>query len=165
MVDYILNIPFPFDIKIDLLPPKVHTFGQLVLGAPPEVDVEFTLIEPLSDIPGYSIMNLQDFYLTPTPQFIIPLFLNTPSVFFSEFDNYHQVTAYDQFRLDLIAYRYYLSTDYWWIIATANNLFDPFNLVIGSILRIPSDATASNEWLQKPVKKLRASDVAFFGSA
>jgi hypothetical protein len=102
--------------------------------------------------------------LTPDPQFIVPLFFNLPSVFFSEFDFYHQVTVVDVLRLDLIAYKYYTNVEYWWIIAAANSILDPFNLVIGTILRIPGETFVINEWLQRPVKKLRDPDVFFFGS-
>lgn len=166
MTDHIMNIPLPLTFEPIVIGPREYTFIQTVLGAPPQTNVEYTFLDTVTtDIPGYSIINLQDLYLTPTPQFIIPLFLNSPSTFFSEFDRYHEVTAYDQYRIDLISYRYYLTTDYWWIIALSNNILDPFNIVIGTILRIPSDGMVTNEWLHKPVKKLRATDTFVLGSA
>lgn len=45
-------------------------------------------------------------------------------------------------RLDVLAHRYFGDEDYWWIIAIANRIQDPFSLVAGTRLRIPSDARA-----------------------
>lgn len=163
--DRVLTLPQPFDIHPVLLGVKVYYFTTNNLGFLPTDNTTFTLIEPPADLPTYAIANLQDFYLTPSPQFIVPLFMNLPSIFFSEFDEYHQVGAHDQHRLDLIAYQYYLNVEFWWIIAIANNILDPFNIAIGTILRIPSDNTAITQWLQAPVKKVRASDSFFLGNA
>lgn len=43
-------------------------------------------------------------------------------------------------RLDIIAHRYYGDEDYWWIIALANRIMDPFTIEIGRRLRIPTEA-------------------------
>ena len=43
-------------------------------------------------------------------------------------------------RLDVIAHKYYGDEDYWWIIALANRIMDPFTLEVGRRLRIPSEA-------------------------
>lgn len=43
-------------------------------------------------------------------------------------------------RLDVLAFRYYGDEDYWWVIALANRIMDPFALTAGQRLRIPSDA-------------------------
>ena len=40
-------------------------------------------------------------------------------------------------RLDLIAYSRYGSARYWWVIALANYIIDPFDVPLGTILRIP----------------------------
>lgn len=45
-------------------------------------------------------------------------------------------------RLDSLAFHYYGDEDYWWIIALANRIDDPFALVPGRTLRIPSEAKA-----------------------
>lgn len=50
----------------------------------------------------------------------------------------HVLTAED--RLDLLAFRYYGDEDYWWVIALANRISDPFSIVPGRTLRIPSEA-------------------------
>lgn len=57
-------------------------------------------------------------------------------------DNYHTVVNDD--RLDLIAYAAYNkqvedAAKYWWIIADANNIFNPFDLdyLIGQDIVIP----------------------------
>lgn len=42
-------------------------------------------------------------------------------------------------RLDTLAHRYYGDSDYWWIIALANRVQDPFSLSPGTRMRIPSD--------------------------
>jgi hypothetical protein len=160
------NIPAPFEVTPTptLLSPTVYYFSEFTAGRLPLKDINYKEIEPPSDLPGYAIANSQDFYLTPNPQYVISLFLNLPSVFFSEFDNYHQITTIDVLRLDLIAYRYYVNVEYWWVIALANNILDPFNLEIGQILRIPAEHTLINEWVQRPVKKVRDPNAFFFGT-
>lgn len=161
----IITLPIPFTTPLpEMLAPSVYYFTGSTLGAPPKIDTSYTLIDPPSSISGYAIANSQDFYLTPDPQFIVPLFFNLPSAFFSEFDYYHLVTVVDVLRLDLIAYKYYTNVEYWWIIAAANNILDPFNLTVGTILRIPGETFVINEWLQRPVKKLRDPDTFFFGT-
>jgi hypothetical protein len=162
--DRVINLPVPLSSAPNFLPPNVYYFTTNRLGFQPIEDTNYSLIDPPSDLSGYAIANVQDFYLTPSPQYIIPLFLHLPAVFFSEFDTYHQVTAYDQFRLDLISYRYYLTPEYWWIIAAANDILDPFALEVGTILRIPSDNIVVNDWLQSPVKKVREAGTFFFGT-
>lgn len=42
-------------------------------------------------------------------------------------------------RLDTVAHRYYGDSDYWWVIALANRIKDPFKLTVGSMLRVPVD--------------------------
>lgn len=166
MATRIIDIPAPLEFKAEFIANSVYYFPELVRGRLPLVETNYIEIEPPTDLPGYAIANLQDFYLTPNPdQHIISLFLNTPSVFFSEFDNYHEITVIDQYRLDLISYKYYLTVEYWWIIATANDILDPFNLEIGTILRIPAENLVISEWLQRPVKKVRDPDAFFFGSS
>jgi nucleoid-associated protein YgaU len=43
-------------------------------------------------------------------------------------------------RLEIIAHRYYGDEEYWWIIALANRIMDPFSLTAGARLRIPMTA-------------------------
>lgn len=43
-------------------------------------------------------------------------------------------------RLDVLAYKYYGDEDYWWVIAIANRILDPFSISVGAKLRIPRDA-------------------------
>jgi nucleoid-associated protein YgaU len=45
-------------------------------------------------------------------------------------------------RLDLLAHRYYGDSEYWWVIALANRIEDPFALTIGQRLRVPADVKA-----------------------
>jgi len=64
-------------------------------------------------------------------------------------DQWHTVTA-DTVRLDQISHLYYGTYVYWWIIAYANHIHDPYvPREIGTVLRIPD------------ITKLNATD--FFG--
>jgi nucleoid-associated protein YgaU len=42
-------------------------------------------------------------------------------------------------RFDGLAHRYYGDSDYWWVIALANRVQDPFALRPGTRIRVPSD--------------------------
>lgn len=50
----------------------------------------------------------------------------------------HIVTEDERGRLDIIADRYFGSPKYWWMIAMANNMCDPFVILPGMKLKIPS---------------------------
>lgn len=52
-------------------------------------------------------------------------------------DSYHIVTLEDENRLDMIATIMYGTPRYWWVIALANDIIDPFDVPIGTELRIP----------------------------
>lgn len=41
-------------------------------------------------------------------------------------------------RIDLIAYRYLGRAELWWVVCDYNGIFFPFDLVPGSVLRLPS---------------------------
>lgn len=150
--------PQPLNMKIEVVTPKVRYFVDPVRGRLPQPDLNYTLIDQPQGIPGYAMMNIQEFYLTPSPnQFIIPLFLNLPEVFFSEFDAYYTVTEVVVRNIPLIAHLFYSQVEYWWIIALANEILDPFVLQQNKILRIPSQVVVFNKWLQRPVKRKRTS--------
>ena len=53
-------------------------------------------------------------------------------------DTFYTVTLETENRLDMIANSYYDSPRYWWVIALANNIDDPFDVPSGTLLRIPS---------------------------
>lgn len=54
-------------------------------------------------------------------------------------DKYHTVESHETTRLDLIAAKYYRNPLMWWIIAQANNIYDPFEEIeAGTLLRIPA---------------------------
>ena len=64
------------------------------------------------------------------------------SIIGDERDRYHTVKEYD--RLDTIAYKYYKniaedSSKYWWLIADANNIMNPFDLseYVGTEILVP----------------------------
>lgn len=51
-------------------------------------------------------------------------------------DVFHIVQAGD--RIDLLAYRYLGDPTLWWIICDYNDIFFPFDLEVGIVLRVPS---------------------------
>lgn len=52
-------------------------------------------------------------------------------------DSYYIVTINEENRLDMIANSFYGTPKYWWVIAIANEIIDPFDIPIGTKLRIP----------------------------
>ena len=52
-------------------------------------------------------------------------------------DQFYVVTMSEEDRLDIISTSFYGTPKYWWVIAIANNIIDPFTLEIGTNLRIP----------------------------
>jgi len=54
-------------------------------------------------------------------------------------DDYHQVLAGEQFRLDLISYQHYATARLWWVLALANGITNPFIApYIGDLVRVPT---------------------------
>ena len=60
-------------------------------------------------------------------------------------DNFFTVTESEENRLDLVSYSYYGTPNYWWVIAIANYIIDPFNVPVGTNLRIPPIVSLYNE--------------------
>lgn len=57
----------------------------------------------------------------------------------SNTDKFHVVKSHEVTRLDLIAHTYYNNALMWWVIAQANDIYDPISEIpIGTTLRIPS---------------------------
>lgn len=57
-------------------------------------------------------------------------------------DIYHTITIDEEFRLDILADRYYNNPLMWWVIAQANDIYDPLSRPkSGEIIRIPNVAT------------------------
>ena len=138
-----LAVPFTFDASTTV----PHGFPVLVKGRPFTPDRTYRQVET-PDIPTSSRGIIQDWYVTPHPEsYVIPLFLHIPTERFSEYDAYHTVTAVDHQRPDLISYHYFGTVDYFWLILLANDIINPFDLPIGSILRIPSPETVINQWI------------------
>lgn len=53
-------------------------------------------------------------------------------------DIFHTVKINEVGRLDLIAYQYYKNPLLWWVIAQANDIYDPFtDMQLGMSIRIP----------------------------
>ena len=62
---------------------------------------------------------------------------NKVSIPRSSQDKYYTVEMVSENRLDMIASSYYNSPRYWWVIALANGIDDPFDVPKGTLLRIP----------------------------
>jgi len=62
---------------------------------------------------------------------------NQQAIPISNDDDYFTVTNETENRLDMVAYKYYGSPRYWWVIALANYIIDPFDVPVGLTLRIP----------------------------
>lgn len=57
-------------------------------------------------------------------------------------DLFHTVKLNEVGRLDIISHTYYKNALYWWVIAQANDIYDPIsNMYPGMILRIPAIET------------------------
>lgn len=52
-------------------------------------------------------------------------------------DSYFTVEARHEGRLDLVSYEVYGTSIYWWAIASASGIYDPFDVKVGTVLRIP----------------------------
>jgi hypothetical protein len=62
---------------------------------------------------------------------------NSTPVKDSDRDVYHEVQQNEENRLDIISNKYYGSPEYYWLIAMANDIVDPFVVRVGDVLRIP----------------------------
>ena len=52
---------------------------------------------------------------------------------------YYQITEPDMLRLDMISFKNYGTVVYWWLIAYANEIHDPFaDLYVGKLILIPN---------------------------
>jgi hypothetical protein len=100
-----------------------------------------------------SNLNNQDTLLVPQKNsrsryFLTPFIKDDKSIIlynlFSRLDysdvidiQYHIVEELEENRLDKIAVKYYNDSSYYWLIAMANNIIDPFIIVKGTTLKIP----------------------------
>ena len=62
---------------------------------------------------------------------------NADDIPISSNDKYITVDRVHENRLDVIANETYGYSAYWWIIAKANNIVDPFDVPYGTVLRLP----------------------------
>lgn len=58
-----------------------------------------------------------------------------------ESDIYITTNKSNENRLDIVSSKLYGTPLQWWIIATANNILDPFDVPLGTTLRIPNVAS------------------------
>ena len=56
---------------------------------------------------------------------------------YTEGDVYHKVSVSEVNRLDIIAFNYYGSAMLWWVVAEASDIINPFDVPVGTVLRIP----------------------------
>lgn len=53
-------------------------------------------------------------------------------------DLYHRVKSHEKTRLDILAHTYYKNPLLWWVIAQANDIYNPFlTLDPGTLIRVP----------------------------
>lgn len=62
---------------------------------------------------------------------------NSTSIVENENDQFYTVDITTENRLDIISTNFYGNPTYWWILAMANNIIDPFDVPIGTLIRIP----------------------------
>lgn len=60
-------------------------------------------------------------------------------------DQYITVSIAEQDRLDIISNKYYNTPRFWWVIALANNIIDPFDIPQNTVLRIPVIVSLYNQ--------------------
>lgn len=63
----------------------------------------------------------------------------------SKDDIIFEVNVETENRLDMISQIYYTTPKYWWVIAQANYIIDPFDVPYGTRLRIPPLTSLYNE--------------------
>lgn len=63
--------------------------------------------------------------------------MNQYTVAKAEEESTYTVGIETENRLDLVSYRCYSTHKYWWVIALANYIIDPFDVPYGTVLRIP----------------------------
>ena len=82
---------------------------------------------------------LEDLELDQSKERMIPGMLKDIEFIESEGDRYHITNPTDIINLENVAFQYYGEAKYWWIIAIANNILDPFDSDdAGLTLRIPA---------------------------
>lgn len=59
----------------------------------------------------------------------------------SEDDTYYKVESQSTNRLDYVAHVVYRNSKLWWVIAMANDIEDPNNVPLGTVLTIPSQSS------------------------
>lgn len=56
----------------------------------------------------------------------------------SPLDVFHELTAGEVGKLDLVSYKYYGTPYLWWVIALANKILNPLTVQAGTRLRVPA---------------------------
>ena len=56
-------------------------------------------------------------------------------------DTFYEVNTVTHNRLDLISSAYYGTPELWWVLASASDIEDPLNVPIGTVIRVPNNAT------------------------
>lgn len=75
---------------------------------------------------------------------------NSVKIVESPEDVYYTVTHETVDRLDIVSYKYYGVPMYWWVLGIANDIINPFDLPLGTVLRIPP---LSSLYISKGVTK------------
>lgn len=77
----------------------------------------------------------------------------------SDGDITYRVLQKDPGRLDLLAESFYGNPNLWWVIAHVNNIIDQFELVIGSLLLIPSKETVFTTLIGEDINRVPPSGI------
>lgn len=63
------------------------------------------------------------------------------SIKYTTEDTYFKITPELENRLDLVSYKFYGTVRFWWVIAIASDIFNPLDVPVGSMVRIPPLST------------------------
>lgn len=100
-------------------------------------------IKYIDDNKSYSAMSVSRYfpyrrYIDSNGQIVYESY-NQKFIEKKDSDKYYRVELDNENRLDKISLTYYNNSQYWWIIAIANNIIDPFSEVeYDTVIRIPS---------------------------
>lgn len=63
--------------------------------------------------------------------------INTPFIEKSKDDEYYTISKIEEGRLDIVSLECYQTPKFWWVLAVANYIIDPFDIPVGTVLRVP----------------------------
>lgn len=120
--------------------PEFTIHGSAVQYDMAEIRPRYYFVDYYSSSTYYELSRYRDIRRIKTPDnVLIHETMYDFKITESEDDVFHTVTKPEEGRIDVISLIAYNNSRYWWIIALANNIIDPFNEIKeGVVLRIPS---------------------------